>query len=132
MEATVQVTSATPYICVRGAEDALAFYRKAFGAEIIGQPMMYQGRVGHAEFRVGSCDIYIADESPESGVQSPLTLGNCTCIIVLSVSDVDAFVERARAAGAQIAQEPTDQPYGRTGKILDPFGQRWIITAAKN
>ena len=129
MEATFKITAATPYLCVAGAEKALAFYREAFGAEILGQPMMYEGRVGYAAFRLGSAEIFLADESPKSGVQSPLTLGACTCTVVLTASDVDAFVERARAAGAEIVQEPIDEPYGRTAKIADPFGQRWIIVA---
>ena len=127
METTVHVTAATPYLCVRGAEKALTFYRDAFGADIVGQPIMYEGRIGHAVFRIGSCEFFIADESPESGVQSPITLGACTCTIVLITNNVDGFVQRAEAAGATVAQKPIDQPYGRTAKIVDPFGQRWII-----
>lgn len=128
METPVNVNAATPYLCVRGAEEALAFYREAFGAELIGEPMMYEGRVGHAVFRLGEFDFYIADESPANGVQSPLTLGACTCSMVLTVNDVDAFVKHARDRGATVMQEPIEQPYGRTAKLTDPFGQRWIVT----
>jgi PhnB protein len=131
METAVSVSAATPYLCVRGAEEALAFYRDAFGAELVGEPMMYEGRVGHAVFRLGACEFFIADESPASGVQSPLTLGACTCTMVLTVNDVDAFINRARGQGATVVQEPIDEPYGRTAKLADPFGQRWIITAER-
>lgn len=117
----------TPYLCVRGAEEALQFYRDAFGAEVVGTPVPYEGKIGHAVMQLGGCRFFLADEFQDHGVQSPLALGACTCTMVLSVEDVDGFVRRAAEAGATVLHEPFDEPYGRTAKIVDPFGQRWII-----
>jgi PhnB protein len=129
MKHIVNVHAAIPYLCVRGAEEALKFYENAFGAEIVGAPIPYEGKIGHAVLRLGECTFFLADEFPRHGVQSPATLGACTCTIVLSVDDVDGFMQRARNAGATITQEPAEEPYGRTGKLADPFGQQWIVNA---
>ena len=126
------VESALPYLCVRNAAGAVDFYRDAFGAELVGEPAIFEGKIGHAALRIGQCSIFLADEFPEYGVQSPLALGGCTATVVLTVDDVDGFVAKARSAGATIAREPADEPYGRTARVLDPFGQRWIINAAKD
>jgi uncharacterized glyoxalase superfamily protein PhnB len=123
------VREAVSYLCVKDAAKALAFYSEAFDARILGEPAMFEGKIGHAAMRVGECVLFLADEFPEYGVQSPQTLGACTATVVLTVDDVDAFVERVRAAGATIAMEPKDEPYGRTARLFDPFGQRWIVTA---
>jgi uncharacterized glyoxalase superfamily protein PhnB len=121
--------SAVPYLCVKEAAKALEFYTNAFGAQVVGQPIAFEGKIGHAVLRIGACTIFLADEFPDYGVQSPLTLGACTSTVVLTVDDVDAFVDRVRAAGATIAMEPKDEPYGRTARFVDPFGQRWIVNA---
>jgi PhnB protein len=121
--------SAVPYLCVKDAEKALEFYSKAFGAEIVGQPIAFQGKIGHAVLNIGACTVFLADEFADYGVQSPLTLGACTATVVLTVEDVDAFIERVRTAGATVAMEPKDEPYGRTARFVDPFGQRWIVNA---
>jgi PhnB protein len=129
MKQAVLVRTATPYLCVHEAEKALTFYQEAFGAQMVGEPVPYEGKIGHAVLRLGECTIFLADEFPRLGVQSPTALGACTCTIVLTVDDVDAFIERARGAGATITQEPIDESYGRTAKLSDPFGQRWIISS---
>lgn len=126
------VHAAVPYLCVKDAAKALEFYREAFGAEVLGEPVIFEGKIGHAAIRVGECTLFLADEFPAYGVQSPRTLGACTATIVLTVNDVDAFVERVRTAGATIAMEPSDEPYGRTARFFDPFGQRWIVNAPQS
>lgn len=123
------VHSAVPYLCVKDAASALAYYCGAFGAEVLGEPAIFEGKIGHAALRIGECTLFVADEFPAYGVQSPQTLGACTATVVLTVDDVDGFVERVRSAGATIAMEPTDEPYGRTARFFDPFGQRWIVNA---
>jgi uncharacterized glyoxalase superfamily protein PhnB len=125
------VYTATPYLCVRGADAALEYYTNAFGAEVVGQPIPFEGKIGHAVLSIGACTVFLADEFPDYGVQSPQTLGACTATVVLTVDDVDAFVERVRGSGATITLEPADQPYGRTARFLDPFGQRWIVTSTQ-
>lgn len=129
MKHVVNVHAAIPYLCVRGAAEALKFYEHAFGAEIAGTPIAYEGKIGHPVLRAGECTFFLADEFARHGVQSPATLGACTCTIVLTVDDVDAFIERAREAGATVTREPVDESYGRTAKLADPFGQQWIINA---
>ena len=124
---TANVRRAIPYLCVRGAADALKFYTDAFGAVVEGSPAIFDGKIGHAALRIGDCKIFLADEAPSYGVQSPLTLGACTATVVLQVHDVDAIVERAGRAGATVTQQPVTEPYGRTAKLLDPYGQRWIV-----
>jgi PhnB protein len=126
---TSAVTALTPYLTVRGAAEAIAWYREAFVAveelRVVGD----DGRVGHAELSIGEFRVMLSDEYPEIGVQSPATLGGATTAMHLGVADVDAAFARAVAAGAVAQQPPADQPHGaRHGTILDPFGHRWMLS----
>ena len=119
---------ATPYLCVRGGADALEFYKKAFGATEVMRMDMPDGRVGHAEIRIGTALVMLADEFPEMGFKSPQTLGGSPVLIHVYVEDVDAFVERAVAAGATLKRPVQDQFYGdRSGGVEDPFGHSWYF-----
>lgn len=119
-----------PYLGVRGAARALDFYEEAFGAEEILQRIEdEQGRVGHAEIRIGTAVLYLADEHPEHGLRGPQTLGGSPVLFALHVEDVDGAVERAVAAGATLTRPVRDQFYGdRSGEVTDPFGYRWYLT----
>ena len=102
----------TPYLSVKGASDAIAFYKKAFGAEELVRMPMPDGRVGHAELQLGDSRIMLADEMPEMAdavTKSPRTLGGSTAGLALYVPDVDALFKRAVDAGAedQAARSPT-------------------------
>ena len=117
-----------PYLAIKGAARALDFYAKAFGAVELYRLAMPDGRVGHAEIRLGDSLIMLADEFPEFGAKAPSTLGGTPVSIHLYVEDVDAFFARAVAAGA-IARKPVmDQFYGdRSGQLEDPFGHLWWV-----
>jgi len=118
----------TPYLCCREANRALEFYAKAFGAEVRQRYTSPDGRIGHAEFGVEGATFYLSDEWPEEGVFSPAKWGGTAVALLLLVRDVDAFAERAVAAGATLARAPRDEPHGDRAAILfDPFGHRWFV-----
>ena len=123
-------TTITPYLAVQGASEAIAFYKEAFGAEEIYRIEDDDGRIGHAEMRIGDAAIFISDEYPEIHVHSAQRLGDSPVMIVLDVPDVDAFFERAVAAGATVDRPLQDGFDGtlRTAKLVDPFKHRWMIT----
>jgi uncharacterized glyoxalase superfamily protein PhnB len=118
----------TPYLAVRGAREALEWYREAFGAELVGEPIvMPDGRVGHAELAIGGATLFLSDESPAIGVTAPV-LGEGTPVSLhLEVPDVDAVIHRAVGLGARLTRAAADYDYGRNGVIQDPFGHRWMI-----
>lgn len=118
------------YISCRGAAEAIAFYTEVFGAVEVGQRYVDQsdGRIGHAEFRLGTTTMMIADEYPEVGSVSPLSLGGSPVSFSLLVDDVDAVWAKAIEAGATPQRPPADQPYGmRACWLLDPWGHRWTV-----
>lgn len=120
--------SVTPYLYVRGAADAIAFYEKAFGAVELMRLPMPGGVIGHAEIRIGDSVVMLADEMPEWGNKSPQTLGGTSAGLMVYVPDVDAVFARAVAAGASVHKPLADQFYGdRSGSVLDPFGHNWTI-----
>jgi PhnB protein len=121
----------TPYLSIKGASDAISFYKKAFGAEELVRMPMPDGRVGHAELQIGDSRIMLADEMPEMGdavTKSPRSLGGTTFGLALYVPDVDALFERAVGAGAKPMRPLANQFYGdRSGVVEDPFGHIWTI-----
>ena len=117
----------TAYLCVNGASDALAFYKQAFGADEQYRMTGDDGRIGHAELSIGGTTIFLSDEWPEMGVLSPKTLKGNGVSFVLAVDDLDAVWQRAIDAGATAERPIVDQPHGRGGWIVDPFGHRWSL-----
>lgn len=117
-----------PYLCVRDAARAIAFYTEAFGAREKYRLSEPGGRIGHAELDFGGATLMLADEFPEYGIVGPETIGGAGVTIHLHVDDADAIVARAVAAGAQVQIPLQDQFYGeRSGRIRDPFGHSWNI-----
>ena len=117
-----------PYLCVRGAAQAIDFYVQAFGAREKFRLTEPSGRVGHAELELGGATLMLADEFPEYGIVGPETIGGSSVTIHLHVDDADAVIASAVAAGAQVQMAPQDQFYGeRSGRIRDPFGHSWNI-----
>jgi len=124
-----QLHSLTPHIAVRGAADAIAFYKKAFGAEeMMRVPMPNDAtRLMHACLRIGDSHLMLADEFPGCGV-GPMTLGGSPVTIHLNVPDVDATVAQAVGAGAKVTMPVMDTFWGdRYGQLTDPFGHRWSV-----
>ena len=120
--------TATSYLIIQGAAAALDYYKKAFGATELMRMAQPDGRIGHAEIRVGDSVIMLADEAPEMGYRGPKSLGGTPVSILLYFEDVDAVVARAVAAGAKLTRPIQDQFYGdRSGVIEDPFGHVWTI-----
>ena len=118
----------TPYLAIKNAAKALEFYAKAFGAVETYRLMLPDGRVGHAEIRLGDSVIMLADEFPEFGGKAPATLGGSPVSLHLYVEDVDAFFRRAVEAGAHERKPVMDQFYGdRSGQLEDPFGHLWWV-----
>jgi PhnB protein len=118
----------TPYLVIDGAADAIEFYKSVFGAtEVLRMPGP-EGKVGHAEIKIGDSHIMLADEHPEMGYRSARSIGGSPVSIVLYVESVDATVEKAVAAGATLVKPVKDQFYGdRMGSIEDPFGNQWHV-----
>jgi PhnB protein len=124
------IRAVTPYLAVRNARAAIAFYTAAFGAR---QKLLIEeqdGRIGHATLGIGPAEIYLADEHPDfEHVVGPETLGGTSVTLDLEVDDVDATVERALAAGATLIRPPDHPSSGvQAGKVRDPFGHIWLVT----
>lgn len=119
----------TPYLCIKGAADALEFYKKAFGAEERCRMPGADGKsVMHAEIKIGDSLVMLSDECPGMGGNSPATLGGTTGSLNIYVNDVDAAFNRAVAAGASAIMPPANMFWGdRFCKIRDPFGHEWSI-----
>lgn len=116
--------SLTPYLTVHDAKAAIEFYRDAFGAEEL-MRMEDDGKIVHAEIRIGDSPLMLADEFPDWGNTGPKTLGGTASGIMFYVDNVDAVFDRAVAAGATARMPVEDQFYGdRSGQIEDPFGHR--------
>ncbi len=121
--------TATPYLIVKGAAEALEFYKKAFGARETMRFATPGGQIGHAEIRIGDSMIMLADEYPDMGYRSPRSLGGSPVSILLYVEAVDRWFERAVAAGGKVTRPVADQFYGdRTGTLIDPFRHVWSIS----
>jgi PhnB protein len=123
----------TPHLVIKGAAEAMEFYKKAFGAEEICRMPGPDGKsVMHGEMRIGSSMLYLADEFPEYGALSPKSLGGSGVTIHMYVPDVDATVDRAVKAGATVKMPIMDMFWGdRYGKVTDPFGHNWSIATHK-
>ncbi|HUK90099.1 MAG TPA: VOC family protein [Blastocatellia bacterium] len=118
----------TPYLIIKGATQALDFYKKAFGATELFRMEAPGGKIGHAEIKIGDSPIMLADEHPEIGAVSPQTVGGCPVHLMIYVDDVDSVFNQAVAAGAKVKDPVTDKFYGdRMGGVTDPFGFLWYI-----
>ncbi|MDQ5843741.1 MAG: VOC family protein [Acidobacteriota bacterium] len=119
----------TPYLAVNDAAAAIEFYKKGFGATERMRLPMPDGKIGHAEIMIGNAIVMLADEDPSAAHVSPKTLGGSTVKLHVYVEDVDAFFEKAEAAGAKVLLAPADQFYGdRSGRLEDPFGHVWLVS----
>ena len=118
----------TPYLSIRGAAQAIDFYKKAFRAKELMRINGPEGKLGHCEIQIGDSRIMLADEYESMQFLGPQSRGGTTVQIHLYVPDVDTTVARAAAAGGRVVRPVEDQFYGdRAGAIEDPYGHRWHI-----
>jgi uncharacterized glyoxalase superfamily protein PhnB len=120
--------SITPYLATHDPASAIAWYQEVFGAQLLGDPIiMDDGRIGHAELRIGDSVIMLAGEFPEEDHRSPLTLGGSTVALQVHVPDSDATYALAVERGATALRPVAESYGGRGGVIRDPFGHRWFV-----
>ncbi len=118
----------TPYLSVDGGAAAIDFYVQVLGATESVRMAGPEGKIGHAELKIGDSLIMLADASAEMGGQTPGSLGGTPVTLMVYVEDVDAVCEKAVAAGATMEREVDVQFYGdRAGQFVDPFGHKWFI-----
>jgi len=119
----------SPHLIVRGAGEALEFYKKAFGAEEVFRMPGPDGKsVMHAEVQIGDSRLMICDEYPQMGCLSPKGVGGTSVTLHLYVADVDKVFAQAVSAGATVKMGVQDMFWGdRYGKLTDPFGHEWSV-----
>jgi PhnB protein len=126
------MTGVIPHLTVKDAARAIDFYKRAFGATELSRHGMPDGSIMHASLRIGEGTVFLNDEFKEMGSLSPQSLGGSPVFLMLYVPDVDATVQRAVDAGAEVKMPVADQFWGdRYGLIADPFGHVWEIATHK-
>lgn len=120
--------TATPDLIVSNAKEAIEFYKKAFNANEVYRFPAPDGKIMHALIKIGDSPIMLADEFPNMGAKSPLTIGGTAVTIHLYVEDADEIFSQAVAAGAKVTLPIEDAFWGdRYGKVVDPYGHSWAI-----
>ena len=119
----------TASLCIRGADRALEFYQKAFGAQVLMRHPGTGGKIMHAEIKIGDSIVFISDEFPDMGsCRAPETLSGTTSGLFLYLPNVDAAFDRAVKAGAKVLMPLADMFWGdRFGQVQDPFGHVWSL-----
>ena len=121
--------SVTPYLICRDAAKAIAFYQKAFGAEEKMRMPGPDGKIAHAEIRIGDSNVMLSDEHPKMNFVGPATLNGTTVMLMIYVKDCDAVYDQAIKAGATSLRPLANQFYGdRSGTVKDPFGHIWTLS----
>jgi PhnB protein len=124
--------SITPSLVVRDAAKAIDFYKKALGAQELMRMPGPDGKIMHAELKIGDSIIFLGEENPQMGAKSPQTLGGCTGTLNLYVQDVDQTFKQAVSAGGRESMPVADQFWGdRYGTFVDPFGYSWGVATHK-
>ncbi|WP_257459605.1 VOC family protein [Archangium lipolyticum] len=122
----------TPSLVVRGAAQAIEFYKKAFGAKDLNRMTGPDGKVLHAEIKIGDSIVMLGDEFPNMGAKSPESVGGTSSSLLIYTRDVDALFNQAVAAGAKVAMPVSDMFWGdRYGTVIDPFGHQWQLATHK-
>jgi uncharacterized glyoxalase superfamily protein PhnB len=122
----------TPSLVVRGADKAIEFYKRAFGAKELNRMPGPDGKLMHAEIRIGDSIVMLSDEFPQMGSSSPETVGGISASLMIYTKDADALFNQALAAGATVSMPIGDMFWGdRYGRVKDPFGHDWQIATHK-
>src|ERR1700687_2505178 len=121
--------SVTPELMVKNASEAIEFYKKAFGAQELSRMETPDRKaIMHAEPRIGASIIFVGDEFPAAGIQSPHSAGTTTASFHLFVDDADTAFKKAVLAGARVKMPMADMFWGdRYGRLIDPYGHEWGI-----
>lgn len=118
----------TPYLVVEDCAAALDFYKRAFGAEEVLRLPAPDGKIMHAEMRIGDSMIMLSDEAPDWGARSPRHYGGSPMHLMLYLADADASYAQALAAGATSVRPMENQFWGdRMGRVADPYGHQWSL-----
>ena len=119
----------TPYLTVKDGNRAMKFYEQALGAKEIMRFAGPEGRIMHAEMKIGDSPFMLSEEFPEMGAKSPQSLGGTTGSIMIYIENVDEAYPRAIKAGGKELRPLQDQFYGdRSGTFEDPEGHKWTIS----
>jgi PhnB protein len=123
----------TPHLVIKGASEAIEFYKKAFGAVELTRMLAPNGNsIMHAQLQIGDSRVFLVDEAPEMGSRGAVIGGGSPVTLHLYLEDVDATFKEALAAGAQATMPPTDMFWGdRYGRLVDPFGHEWSLATHK-
>lgn len=121
----------TPHLIVKGASQAIEFYKEAFGAREVSRLAGPDGKsIIHADLVIGNSHIFLAEENPGMCALAPQGVGASPVSIHIYTEDADALFNQAVAAGAQARMPVTDMFWGdRYGALVDPFGHQWSIAA---
>ncbi|MDW0163784.1 MAG: VOC family protein [Nitrososphaeraceae archaeon] len=124
--------SITPVLIVKDGDAAIEFYKKGFDVEERHRMKSPDGRVAHAELKLGDSIFMLSDEYPEMKCHSPNSIGGSPVSMYVYVEDVDELFNRAVSAGAKVLDPVKDQFWGdRHGRLEDPFGHLWSIATHK-
>jgi PhnB protein len=125
--------SITPVLVVKGAEQAIEFYKKAFGAKERNRAYLPGGNIIlHAEIQIGDSCIMLNDEFPEMNCKSPPSVGGASTALYVYVKDVEKVFTQAADAGAKVTMPLMDAFWGdRTGQLVDPYGHVWSFATHK-
>ena len=122
------MTAITPHLVCRNAAAAIDFYKRAFDAVESARLPAPDGKLLHAQIRIGGATVMLVDETPEMHILSPLSLKGTGVTIHLYVADVDTTVAKAVAAGAKLIMPVQEMFWGdRYGSVTDPFGHQWSV-----
>ena len=122
----------TPYLIIEGAAAAIEFYKKAFGAKELFRFPAPEGKIGHAEIKIGDSPIMLADAYPDMGYNGPKSLGGSPVSLMIYVENVDTVFNQAVEAGATVKEAVSDKFYGdRSGSLIDPYGHVWHVSTHK-
>ncbi|MGJ0427930.1 VOC family protein [Methylobacter sp.] len=120
----------TPYLCIKGATEAIEFYKRAFDAAEVFRLVTPDGEIGHAEIRIGDSSFMLSEACSRSPLLSPQAQGGSSVGLYLYVENVDTQFAKAVDAGAKVISPLLDQFYGdRTGVLKDPFGHVWYLAS---
>ncbi len=121
--------SVTPCLTINNAAQAIDFYKTVFGAKEVMRMAKPNGKIGHAELKIGDTKIMLADEYPEMDIRGPEAFGGTPVGIHIYIKNVDQIVEKAVSAGANVKRPPENMFYGdRSATLVDPYGHVWHVS----